>query len=250
MHGPTMPLVPIMPISGENRCMLPPRPCEQPVARPNSSAISSRGGIPLASAWPWPRCVLKTTSSRRQMGADAGRDRLLADVGVAGAVDQPALVAAGQFLLGLPDELHRAIELAAAARPMCRCDVRSWHAILTSFCSARNVCTACCSMAGRAAGVHRQVAAVHRDDRAGDPRRGIGRQQHGQPLMSSGWPSRPAGMPLQEPVFQRRVVLPCGLSRLGLTTCAGRIALTRTPRWLHSVLSSRVIWTTAPIAML
>ena len=26
MHGPTMPLVPIMPTSGENRCMLPPRP--------------------------------------------------------------------------------------------------------------------------------------------------------------------------------------------------------------------------------
>ena len=68
--------------------MLPPRPCEQPVARPNSSAISSRGGTPLASAWPWPRCVLKTASSASQVGADADGDRLLADVGVAGAVDQ------------------------------------------------------------------------------------------------------------------------------------------------------------------
>ena len=50
MHGPTMPLVPIIPISGENKCMLPPRPREQPVCRPNNSAISSCGGNPLASA--------------------------------------------------------------------------------------------------------------------------------------------------------------------------------------------------------
>ena len=42
-----MPLVPIMPTSGANRCMLPPRPCEQPVARPNSSANNWRGGTPL-----------------------------------------------------------------------------------------------------------------------------------------------------------------------------------------------------------
>ena len=38
-----------MPISGENRCIEPPRPREHPVARPNNSAISSRGGNPLAS---------------------------------------------------------------------------------------------------------------------------------------------------------------------------------------------------------
>ena len=64
--GPTIPLVPIMPTSGENRCMLPPRPCEQPLARPNSSAISASGATPLASAWPWPRCVLKTASAWRR----------------------------------------------------------------------------------------------------------------------------------------------------------------------------------------
>ena len=43
IHGPTMPLVPIMPISGENKCMLPPRPRDNPVSRPNNSAINSRG---------------------------------------------------------------------------------------------------------------------------------------------------------------------------------------------------------------
>src|SRR5579859_5087510 len=48
---------------GANRCMLPPRPREQPVARPNNSAMSALGATPLASACPWPRCVLKTTSS-------------------------------------------------------------------------------------------------------------------------------------------------------------------------------------------
>ena len=57
-----MPLVPIMPISGEKRCILPPRPREQPVSRPKSSAINSRGGIPLAKAWPCPRCVEKIGS--------------------------------------------------------------------------------------------------------------------------------------------------------------------------------------------
>ena len=54
--------------------------------------MSCSGGTPLARAWPWPRCVLKTTSSAREMGTDADGDRLLADVGVAGAVDQAALV--------------------------------------------------------------------------------------------------------------------------------------------------------------
>jgi hypothetical protein len=46
-----------------------------------------------------------------QMGADADGDRLLADVGVAGAVDQPALMAAGQLLFALADRLHRPVEI-------------------------------------------------------------------------------------------------------------------------------------------
>ena len=36
--GPTMPLVPIIPTSGRTGACDPPRPCEQPVCRPNSSA--------------------------------------------------------------------------------------------------------------------------------------------------------------------------------------------------------------------
>ncbi len=56
----------IMPTSGEKRCMLPPRPCEQPVALPKSSAKTWRGGTPLARAWPWPRWVLKAASSSRR----------------------------------------------------------------------------------------------------------------------------------------------------------------------------------------
>ena len=106
-----MPLVPIRPTSGANRCMLPPRPCEQPVARPNSSAKSCRGGTPLARAWPWPRCVLKTTSSLPQMGADADGDRFLSDIGMAGAVNQPVVVRSGQLLLAQTNEHHLTIQL-------------------------------------------------------------------------------------------------------------------------------------------
>ena len=67
--------------------------------------------------------------------------------------------------------------------------------------------------------------------------------------MSFGLPSRPIGMPRSH--WSSSVgSAAMRFSRLGLTTCAGRIELTRTPRPLHSVLSSRVICTTAPIAML
>ncbi len=46
-----------------------------------------------------------------QVSANAGCDRLLADVGMAGPVNQPALVRFGQLLFALPDELHLAIEI-------------------------------------------------------------------------------------------------------------------------------------------
>ena len=47
---------------------------------------------------------------RRQVGANAGGDRFLADVSVAGAEDQSALVQTRQLLFALPNELHRAIQ--------------------------------------------------------------------------------------------------------------------------------------------
>ena len=94
-----MPLVPIMPTSGANRCMLPPRPREQPVARPNSSAISSTRRHALGQRVAVAAVRAEDHVVRAQVGADADGDRLLADVGVAGAVDQAALVGAGQLLL-------------------------------------------------------------------------------------------------------------------------------------------------------
>ena len=39
-----------------------------------------RGSMPLASAWPWPRWVEVIQSVAREMGADADRRRLLADI--------------------------------------------------------------------------------------------------------------------------------------------------------------------------
>src|SRR5258706_14600050 len=44
------------------------------------------------------------------MRADADGHRLLPDIGVAGAVDQPGLVGLGQLLLAAPDHQHLAIE--------------------------------------------------------------------------------------------------------------------------------------------
>jgi hypothetical protein len=46
-----------------------------------------------------------------QMGTYPRSDRFLANVGVASAVDQAALVATRQFLFGLAYDLHRAIQI-------------------------------------------------------------------------------------------------------------------------------------------
>ena len=110
MQGPTIPLVPIRPISGANRCMLPPRPREQPVARPNSSAISCRGLQTLGQGMAVPPVGAEDDVVGFQMSTNPGGDRLLADVRVAGPVNQAALVAAGQLFFALANGLHRAIE--------------------------------------------------------------------------------------------------------------------------------------------
>ena len=106
-----MPLVPIMPISGANRCMLPPRPREQPVARPNSSAIKLGRRHALGQRVPVAAMRAEDRVVAVRGAHDARGDRLLADVGVAGAVDQAALMTAGQLLFGLANELHGAIQI-------------------------------------------------------------------------------------------------------------------------------------------
>src|SRR5262249_24792329 len=45
-----------------------------------------------------------------EMSTHSGRDRLLTDVSMTGAVDEAALMAPRQLLLGLPDDLHRSVE--------------------------------------------------------------------------------------------------------------------------------------------
>ena len=77
--------------------------------RPNSSAKSSSGGMPLARACPWPRWVLKTASSVRRWAQTPVGDRLLAYIGVACAVNEAARVAAGELLFARADELHGAV---------------------------------------------------------------------------------------------------------------------------------------------
>ena len=110
MHGPTIPLVPIMPVSGANRCMLPPRPWEQPVARPKSSANSCARRHALGQGMPVPAMRAEDDVVAAQVRTDAGGDRLLPDVGMAGSVNQPALVRSCQLLFAAANQDHRAIK--------------------------------------------------------------------------------------------------------------------------------------------
>ena len=75
--------------------------------------MSSFGWVPLASVWPWARCVEAMTSPSSS-AADPHGDRLLADRDV----EEPRQFAARKrsldLLLEAPDEQHLAEELAAA----------------------------------------------------------------------------------------------------------------------------------------
>src|SRR5688572_22642649 len=100
------------------------------------------------------------------MGADAGGDGFLADIRVAGSMDESAGVAAGQLLLGGADELHGAVEV---------------------HCGFRMVPPALRARLPPSMGMMAPV--IHFD--ASDARRTA------RPLMSSGCPKRPAGIPLR-----------------------------------------------------
>ena len=142
-----MPLVPMRPTSGAKRCMLPPRPCEQPVAAaeqlgdqlPRRNALGERVAVTAMRA--------EDDIVRAQMSADAGGDRLLADISVAGAMHQAALTGAGQLLLRPADEEHGAEkgeQLAAGQRGFglgqhrgvaMPWEVRACWTAITSICS-------------------------------------------------------------------------------------------------------------------
>ena len=116
MHGPTIPLVPIMPTSGAKRCMLPPRPYEQPVSRP----ISSAARRPRRDALGQRVAVASMRAEDHVVGAEVRRpdgDRLLADIRVAGPVHQPPLMGPRQVLLAPADRLHLPVQGEQAARP-------------------------------------------------------------------------------------------------------------------------------------
>src|SRR3954469_14032234 len=162
-----------------------------------------------------------------QVRADSHGDGFLPHVRVASAMDQAALMRTRQLLLGLPNELHGAIELQ-------RVGFGSGGHFVTPM-----VAPALQARFPPSIGMSAPVIQLEASEA----------RKTARPLMSSGWPSLPAGMPLRN--FSRRAgcsAMRC--SRLGLTTCAGRMAFTRTPRPAHSVLSSRVICATAPMAIL
>ena len=62
---PTIPLAPSMFKSRSQMCIDPPLPWQYPVALPINSAIIRDRSPPLATRWPWPRCVELIWSSSR-----------------------------------------------------------------------------------------------------------------------------------------------------------------------------------------
>jgi hypothetical protein len=103
-----MPLVPIIPISGENRCIDPPRA---------TGGAAEQFGDELERRKSFGERVTVATVRAEdrvidaQVRAHAGGDGFLADVSMTGAVHQAARMEAGELLLGCADELHRTVEV-------------------------------------------------------------------------------------------------------------------------------------------
>ena len=125
-----------------------------------------------------------------QMRTDADGDGFLPDVGVASPVDQPALMAARQLLLALPDELHGAIprkHLLFGRGHYCPpfAEVGPTEPPLFMARLPPSI------------GISAPVIQLALSEA----------RKTARPLMSSGWPRRPVGMPLRYRVFEAGV---CG----------------------------------------
>ena len=135
-----MPLVPIIPISGLKRCILPPRPCEQPVTRPEEFRDHLARGDALGQGMPVSAVGAEDGVVGAQVRAHPAGDGLFAHIGVASAVDQAHLVRAGQLLLGVADNDHLPVESVELLRlghnPHLLCDGLVDHLCTCSFCAA------------------------------------------------------------------------------------------------------------------
>src|SRR5262245_27471402 len=107
------------------------------------------------------------------MGADSDCHRFLSDVSVTRSVDQTALVTARELLLRLPDELHRAVEIQR------RCFLGNGHPFFPI------VAPALAARLPPSIGISVPVSQLDASEARNTAR----------PLMSSGCPSRPVGMP-------------------------------------------------------
>ena len=108
---------------------------------------------------------------RTKVRTHASGDCFLADVGVASAMNQPARVTSCELLLRRANQLHGAVEVSGVG----------------AHCAAIRP-----PVPHRSAAVQRQIAAVHGDQRAGDPFGGVGRKQHCEPFDVVG-PAEAAG---------------------------------------------------------
>src|SRR4051794_14044173 len=112
-----------------------------------------------------------------QLCADAGRDCLLTDVGMAGAVNEAAGVAAGELLFAHAYHLHRSIQQTRVRSHNCR----------TSPPGCRTEPPAFIARLPPSMGISAPVIHFAESEAKNTAR----------PWMSSGRPRRPAGIPLR-----------------------------------------------------
>ncbi len=97
--------------------MEPPRPPLTPVERPNSSAKIPSIGTPFATAWPWPRCVLVTMSSRVSAAQTPTAHASWPIEEWNDPFMRPRLCSRLDAELDRPDELHLRYRSSAGERP-------------------------------------------------------------------------------------------------------------------------------------
>ena len=156
--------------------MDPPRPREQPVSTAEQFGDEFADGQSFRERVSVAAVRAEDGIVGAKVRTHAGGDCFLADVGVAGAMNQPARVTSRELLLRRADQLHGAVEISGVGAHW-RPSVRRRRTDPPPF-SARLPP----SMGISAPVIHSEASDA---------------SNTASPLMSSGRPKRPAGMPLR-----------------------------------------------------
>ena len=92
-------------------CMLPPRPAEEPVVFPHSSAMTKRRGHPFRQSMAVPTVGAVNQVARPQIGTDAGCHRFLSDIEVHKARQHPLAIELLHFQLEFAKLEHLAVKI-------------------------------------------------------------------------------------------------------------------------------------------